>query len=143
MQMATEARLIKSIIFGGLGIFALMLTDRREPVEQIENVALGPVSAGSEVLIRSKVIRRRTCQTHFERMAFDALNVRTIMLPLDFVKVGANAPDSFVNAIPIPSTAHPGEGFVRFIISWECWPASTFWPVVRIIDVPITILPKE
>lgn len=118
--------------------------DRALPVDQRENVAMGPVVAGEDALIRSTVIRNRRCFTTLERYVFDAARIRFVIEPQSFSAVGPlGVADTFSQHVPIPANARPGEGTVRFVISWQCNPLHSVWPIVSSIDLPITILASK
>lgn len=139
-----EAKLILATIIGGLTVMGAMAADRREPVEQIENVAVGPVRPGEDAIVRSTVLRSRNCFTRFERMTFDGARIRYYLEPQEFSRPGAlGKPDTFQQRVPIPKDARPGAGTIRFVISWQCNPAHQLAPVTRTIDIPIEILPVK
>lgn len=119
--------------------------DRREPVEQLINEIEAPVRPGDSALVRSKVVRYRGCYTRFERYLFDGEGVRYAMDVMEFMRVGDNAvdgkPDEFRQRIPVPPSARPGRGSIRFVVSWSCNPVQTVWPVTRIINMPLEIIP--
>lgn len=139
-----EPRVLLVLLILALIPIGLWSFDRREPVEQLVNEIEGPVKAGENAMVHSKVVRWRGCFTRFERYVYDGEGVRYAMETMEFTRVGDTEhdgkPDEFKQRIPVPPSARPGKGSIRFVISWSCNPVQSVWPVTRIINMPLEIV---
>jgi hypothetical protein len=111
MPRQFETRALLALSVSALGVLGWWSLDRTPPVQQIENVAVSPVHAGEEAVIRSTVYRERRCYTELQRIVFDSAGVRTAFETQSFVSSGPlEQRDTFSQRLPIVSNAKPGQG---------------------------------
>lgn len=142
-QRVNEARVILVVLMAAAVVLLWWAFDRREPIEMVGRTVFTPVHAGDDLLIRSKVIRRRLCWTRIERFLFDGVRIRTAYEPQENAQFGGLGPDEYTTRLAIPVTAHPGPGTIRFVILWRCNPLQSLWPITRVLEAPIDILPPR
>jgi hypothetical protein len=139
-----EKRLYSALIASMVGLVLYWTIDRTPPVNQIYNIITEDVHPGGDIILRSRVFRHRSCQTHIDRVVIDGGGFRYILQDLDFNTAPGvvGEQDEYSSRIPLPLDAASGIATLKMFMTWRCNIIHVIWPIPDYVEVKFIIMPK-
>jgi hypothetical protein len=139
-----ERRIYGALVASMLALMLYWVVDRKPPVDQLYNIITEDVHPGGDIILRSRVFRHRSCQTHVDRVVIDGGGFRYVLQDLDFVSAPGpvGEQDEYSTRIPLPHDAAAGIATLKMFMTWRCNIIHVIWPIPDYVEVKFIIMPK-
>jgi len=139
-----EAWFYKLLVMGMVGGIGWCALDRTLPITVISDTVEGDVRAGGILVLRSELVRHRSCAMTVQQILIDGASYRHVLDDLNFdAAPGPLGHDVYRRAIVVRESAVPGYARFRIIVSWRCNPLHEIWPITITSEASFMLLPQR